>query len=378
MIAIDCTIDPALGAALLPALAACPAPALESPPAAPVLLGEVATVVRAERSGGRLVLALRLPFPVGGPSGGYLAELRPAVTLALRELCAAEDLDLRLATGVPTGAVQGALSPLPGIRNVIAVASGKGGVGKSTVAVNLALALAAQGAAVGLLDADIYGPSQPWMLGLQGERPVSRDGKSFEPLRAHGIAVNSIGFLVDVEQPMIWRGPMVTQALTQLLNDTRWGELDYLLVDMPPGTGDIQLTLAQRVPVSGAIIVTTPQDIALLDARKGLKMFEKVQVPVLGIIENMALHVCSACGHLDAIFGEGGGERMAADYHVPLLGRLPLDRRIREDADQGRPTVVADPEGPVAALYHAAARRAAAGLARRRTPAAPVISADDT
>ena len=218
----------------------------------------------------------------------------------------------------------------------------------------------------------------PLLLGLQGERPLSRDGKSFDPLRAHGIEAISIGFLIDAEQPMVWRGPMVTQALTQLLSDTRWAELDYLLVDMPPGTGDIQLTLAQRVPVSGAIIVTTPQDIALLDARKGLKMFEKVQVPVLGIVENMAVHTCSQCGHAEAVFGEGGGERMAADYHVPLLGRLPLHRRIREDADAGCPTVAADPEGPVAVLYHAAARRAVAELALRTAPAGPVITADDT
>ena len=335
-------------------------------------LGTVSVMAVGERW--RVVVSL--PFPVGGPLGGHAAALRPAWAAAI--VLDKERLDLEVLAEIPVGPVQGQLTPLPGIRNVIAVASGKGGVGKSTVAVNLALALAAQGARVGLLDADIYGPSLPLLLGLQGERPLSRDGKSFEPLRAHGVEAISIGFLIDAEQPMVWRGPMVTQALTQLLSDTRWGELDYLLVDMPPGTGDIQLTLAQRVPVSGAIIVTTPQDIALLDARKGLKMFEKVQVPVLGVVENMALHVCSQCGHLDPIFGEGGGERLALDAHVPLLGRLPLDRRIREDADAGRPTVVADPEGAVAALYHATARRAVAELALRAAPAAPVISSDDT
>lgn len=349
--------------------AACLDPVVGAP------LGALGAVQVAPAGAGWRV-AVQLPFPVGGPSGGHAAALRPVLASALGVEPASLTLDL--SAHIPTGAVQGQLSPLPGIRNVIAVASGKGGVGKSTVAVNLALALAAQGARVGLLDADIYGPSLPLLLGLQGERPLSRDGKSFEPLRAHGIEAISIGFLIDAEQPMVWRGPMVTQALTQLLGDTRWGELDYLLVDMPPGTGDIQLTLAQRVPVSGAVIVTTPQDIALLDARKGLKMFEKVQVPVLGIVENMALHTCSQCGHTEAVFGEGGGERMAADYHVPLLGRLPLHRRIREDADAGCPTVAADPAGPVAALYHAAARRAVAELALRTAPAGPVITADDT
>ena len=355
--------------ALMALAAACPDPVVGRP------LGSLGPV-QVERVGGSVRVLAELPFPVGGPSGGHAAALRPALAsvLALPEA----QVTVELAARIPTGPVQGSLTPLPGIRNVIAVASGKGGVGKSTVAVNLALAWAAQGARVGVLDADIYGPSLPLLLGLQGQRPLSRDGKSFEPLRAHGIEAISIGFLIDAEQPMVWRGPMVTQALTQLLGDTRWGELDYLVVDMPPGTGDIQLTLAQRVPVSGAVIATTPQDIALLDARKGLKMFEKVQVPVLGIIENMALHTCSRCGHEEAVFGEGGGERMAAEYQVPLLGRLPLARRIREDADEGRPTVVADPEGPVAALYHAAARRAAAELALRAAPPAPTISMDDT
>jgi ATP-binding protein involved in chromosome partitioning len=255
------------------------------------------------------------------------------------------------------------LKPLGNVKNVIAVASGKGGVGKSTTAANLALAWAAQGARVGLLDADIYGPSQPLMMGLAGKKPeMTADGKQMIPLRAHGVQVMSIGFMIDAEQPMIWRGPMVTQALTQLLGDTNWGELDYLVVDMPPGTGDIQLTLAQRVPVSGAVIVTTPQDIALLDARKGLKMFEKVEVRVLGIVENMSVHVCSQCGHVEHVFGSGGGARMAAQYGVQLLGELPLDIRIREDADGGSPTVVSEPGSPRALAYFRMARRTAARL----------------
>jgi ATP-binding protein involved in chromosome partitioning len=259
--------------------------------------------------------------------------------------------------------VQRNLKPLAGVKNIVAVASGKGGVGKSTVAVNLALAWAAGGAQVGILDADIYGPSQPLMLGLTGQHPSSPDGKHIQPLQAHGLAAMSIGFLVDPAQAVVWRGPMVTQALTQLLSDTDWGELDYLVVDMPPGTGDIQLTLAQRVPVSGAVIVTTPQDIALLDARKGLKMFEKVEVRVLGVVENMSMHVCSECGHIEHIFGSGGGARMAAQYGVQLLGELPLDIRIREDADGGSPTVVAKPDSPQALAYFQMARRTAARLA---------------
>jgi len=259
-------------------------------------------------------------------------------------------------------AVQRNLTPLPGIKNVIAVASGKGGVGKSTVAVNLALALAADGAQVGILDADIYGPSQPRMLGLAG-RPSSKDGKHIEPMIGHGVKCMSIGFLVDAEQPMVWRGPMVTQALVQLIRDTLWGELDYLIVDMPPGTGDIQLTLSQQVPVSGAVIVTTPQEIALLDARKGLKMFQKVEVAILGVVENMSTHVCSHCGHEEHIFGSGGGEQLAAQYQVPFLGSLPLDLSIREQTDAGNPTVAAEPRGTIADRYREIARRAAAKLA---------------
>src|SRR5690606_25224448 len=264
---------------------------------------------------------------------------------------------------VDTHSVQHGLKPIPGVKNVIAVSSGKGGVGKSTVAVNLALALGLEGGEVGLLDADIYGPSQPRMLGLSGRRPESRDGKTLEPLTAHGIKAMSIGFLVDERQPMAWRGPMVTSALNQLLMQTNWSGLDYLIVDMPPGTGDIQLTLAQRVPVSGAVIVTTPQDIALADARKGIEMFQKVNVPVLGIIENMSIHVCSSCGHEEAIFGELGGERLSSEYGVPLLGALPLERRIREETDGGNPTVVADPDGPTGRRFRALALRTAGELA---------------
>jgi ATP-binding protein involved in chromosome partitioning len=251
---------------------------------------------------------------------------------------------------------------MKGVKNIIAVASGKGGVGKSTTSVNLALALSVEGAKVGILDADIYGPSQPRMLGITG-KPDSKDGKSLEPMENYGVQAMSIGFLIDEDTPMIWRGPMVTQALEQLLNDTRWRELDYLIIDMPPGTGDIQLTLSQRIPVSGAVIVTTPQDIALLDARKGLKMFEKVEVPILGIVENMSIHICSKCGHEEHIFGEGGGQKMSDDYGVDFLGALPLDIKIREEADSGKPTVVAQPDSRITEIYREIARRMAAKLA---------------
>ena len=270
-------------------------------------------------------------------------------------------------------AVQGTLSPHPRIRNVIAIGSGKGGVGKSTTSVNLALALAAEGARVGLLDADVYGPSIPAMLGLSG-RPDSPDNKSIEPMRAFGVEAMSIGLLVDQDTPMIWRGPMATSALMQLFNDTLWGDLDYLLIDLPPGTGDIQLTLAQKIPVAGAVIVTTPQDIATLDAKKALKMFEKVEVPVLGIVENMAVHTCSNCGHVEHLFGQGGGERMAAQYGVPLLGSLPLDIAIREQGDAGQPVVVAAPDSAVAQAYRQTARVMAATLAQRPRASVPIAS----
>ena len=274
---------------------------------------------------------------------------------------------------VPGHAVQPGLSLHPAVRNVIAVGSGKGGVGKSTTAVNLALALHAEGARVGILDADVYGPSIPTMLGLSG-KPESPDNKSIEPMRAFGVETMSIGFLVEADTPMIWRGPMATSALTQLFNDTRWGDLDYLLIDLPPGTGDIQLTLAQKVPVAGAVIVTTPQDIATLDAKKALAMFQKVNVHVLGIVENMAVHVCSNCGHEEHLFGEGGGERMAAQYGVPLLGSLPLDIAIREQGDAGQPVVVAAPESAVALAYRQVARAMAAELAQRPRASIPIAS----
>ncbi len=272
-------------------------------------------------------------------------------------------VDIDISFQIATHAVQGTLKPLPGIKNIIAVASGKGGVGKSTTAVNLALALHREGAAVGLLDADIYGPSLPLMMGLSGQQPESEDGKTMQPLEAHGVSCMSIGFLVDPEQPMVWRGPMVTSALNQLLTQTRWGELDYLVVDMPPGTGDIQLTLSQSVPVSGAVIVTTPQDIALSDARKGLEMFRKVNVAVLGVVENMSVHVCSNCGHEESIFGTDGGHRLSQQYQVPLLGQLPLDAQIRNQADGGHPTVASSPESGVSDTYCRVARMAAGQLA---------------
>jgi len=325
---------------------------------------------------------LRLTLELGFPTEGYLPPLRAALQAHLVAVgCGGVPLALTLTSRVVPHAVQRHLKPLAAVKNVVAVASGKGGVGKSTVAVNLALAWAAGGARVGILDADIYGPSQPLMLGLVGQRPSSPDGKRILPLAAHGLAAMSIGFLVDPAQAVVWRGPMVTQALSQLLSDTEWGELDYLVVDMPPGTGDIQLTLAQRVPVAGAIIVTTPQDIALADARKGLAMFEKVAVPVLGIVENMSLHICTQCGHIEHIFGAGGGGRIAAEYGVPLLGELPLDARIRAETDGGRPTVAAQPQSARAQAYIEMARRAAGALARRardRSALFPNIVVEDS
>ncbi|BEV73745.1 MULTISPECIES: iron-sulfur cluster carrier protein ApbC [unclassified Paludibacterium] len=296
-----------------------------------------------------------LPYP----ANSRLGKVRAQFETALAEVAEGRPLTINVSSQVISHAAQRGVPLIPGIKNIIAVASGKGGVGKSTTAVNLALALAAEGARVGLLDADIYGPSQPLMMGVTGSRPESPDGKHIKPVLSHGVQVMSIGFLVDTDQAMVWRGPMVSQALQQLLNDTQWDDLDYLVIDLPPGTGDIQLTLAQKVPVTGAVIVTTPQDIALLDARKGLKMFEKVGVPILGLVENMAIHVCSHCGHAEHIFGSGGGERMASEYGVELLGSLPLDIAIRTATDQGSPTVVSAPDSAAAASYRELAQRVA-------------------
>lgn len=296
---------------------------------------------------------------LGYPARSVLENVRQQVAEALQAIPGVGRITVNVTSQIIAHSAQRGLKLIPGVKNIIAVASGKGGVGKSATAVNLALALAAEGAAVGILDADIYGPSQPQMLGVSG-RPDSPDGKTIEPMRAHGIQMMSIGLLIDAETPMVWRGPMVTQALQQLLNDTLWHELDYLVIDLPPGTGDIQLTLAQKIPVTGAVIVTTPQDIALLDARKGLKMFEKVGIPILGIVENMGLHTCSQCGHTEPIFGTGGGDKMCRDYNVELLGTLPLDIKIREHTDAGTPSVVAEPEGQIAITYRTIARRVAA------------------
>ena len=307
---------------------------------------------------------ISLDVELGYPARSQIAAIRTAVVSALQAIPGAETVSANVYFKIISHTVQRGVKLMPNVKNIIAVASGKGGVGKSTTAVNLALALAAEGAAVGILDADIYGPSQPMMLGITG-RPESKDGKTMEPLENHGLQVSSIGFMIDPDEPMVWRGPMVVQALTQLLEQTNWRDLDYLIVDMPPGTGDIQLTLSQKVPVTGAIIVTTPQDIALLDARKGLKMFEKVGIPILGVVENMSTHICSNCGHAEAIFGHGGGEKMCADFGVEFLGALPLTMAIREQTDSGRPTVVAEPDGPVAAVYKTIARKVAVKVAEK-------------
>ena len=330
------------------------------------LNGSLRWEVHTGPSGG--VVSLQSGFPLEGLRGTIEQAVGAALAVNGQRLAS-----LSIATRIASHAVQGTLSPHPRIRNVIAIGSGKGGVGKSTTSVNLALALAAEGARVGLLDADVYGPSIPAMLGLSG-RPDSPDNKSIEPMRAFGVEAMSIGLLVDQDTPMIWRGPMATSALMQLFNDTLWGDLDYLLIDLPPGTGDIQLTLAQKIPVAGAVIVTTPQDIATLDAKKALKMFEKVEVPVLGIVENMAVHTCSNCGHMEHLFGQGGGERMAAQYGVPLLGSLPLDIAIREQGDAGQPVVVAAPDSAVAQAYRQTARVMAATLAQRPRASVPIAS----
>jgi ATP-binding protein involved in chromosome partitioning len=306
---------------------------------------------------------ISIDLVLGYPAGGYHEELAAAVRKQL-ETAGAQEVQVNIETRIVPHSVQKGVQLLPGVKNTIAIASGKGGVGKSTTAVNLALALQAEGAHVGILDADIYGPSQPRMLGIHN-KPDTKDGKSLEPNISYHLQSMSIGYLIEEDTPMIWRGPMVTSALEQLLHDTNWADLDYLVIDLPPGTGDIQLTLCQKIPVSGAIIVTTPQDIALLDAKKGLKMFEKVAVPVLGIVENMSTHICSQCGHEEHIFGAGGGERMAKQYGVELLGELPLDITIREGVDEGKPTVAMQPDSPVSKIYREIARRASAKLALR-------------
>jgi ATP-binding protein involved in chromosome partitioning len=314
------------------------------------------------------------------PAKSQFDIVRKSLINALRELPGVKNVSVNVSSQIVAHAVQRGVKLLPSVKNIIAVASGKGGVGKSTTAVNLALALAAEGAQVGILDADIYGPSQPMMLGITG-RPESIEENTIEPMEGHGLQASSIGFLIEEDAPMVWRGPMVTSALEQLLRQTRWRDLDYLIVDMPPGTGDIQLTLAQKVPVTGAVIVTTPQDIALLDARKGLKMFEKVGVPIVGIIENMSTYVCTQCGHEEHIFGTGGGEKMCKEYSVDFLGALPLNLSIREQADAGRPTVVADPDGAISAIYKNIARQVAirvANLAKDMSSKFPNIVVQNT
>lgn len=318
------------------------------------------TVKNIKIEGGDVTIDILYGFPING----YIKDLTAKLTEKVEAVAGVSSVTINASFKIVSHAVQKGVNMIPNVKNIIAIASGKGGVGKSTTSVNLALALAAEGATVGILDADIYGPSQPRMLGVSAQ-PESADGKSLEPLMSYNIQSMSIGYLIDEETPMIWRGPMVTQALEQLLKDTKWKDVDYLIVDLPPGTGDIQLTLAQKVPVTGAVIVTTPQDIALLDARKGLKMFEKVEVPVLGIIENMSIHICSECGHAEHIFGAGGGNRMAEESDVDMLGALPLDMSIRIGTDEGKPSVAADPDGTIALIYRDIARRIAAKLSQK-------------
>lgn len=308
---------------------------------------------------------VKVTVSLGFPASGYHDELSAKLKEVVEGVDGVSSAEIVITTNIVSHAAQKGVNHIKGVKNIIAVASGKGGVGKSTTSVNLALALAAEGATVGILDADIYGPSQPRMLGLSDKKPDSPDGTRLEPIVNYGIQSMSIGYLIDEDTPMIWRGPMVTQALEQLLNDTNWREVDYLVIDLPPGTGDTQLTLAQKVPVSGSLIVTTPQDMALLDARKAYKMFEKVEVPVLGVVENMSTHICSKCGHEEHIFGEGGGQKMAEDYGINLLGSLPLDMSIRVETDAGKPTVAVDPESRISLIYRDIARKTTAKLANQ-------------
>ena len=328
--------------------------------AAQMTLGESKAQIKIDLDGNSLIVEVILGYPVKSAKASLSDDLK---TLLIKET-QLENITVSFDWKIIKHKVQQGVQGIKNVKNIIAIASGKGGVGKSTTSVNLALALSAEGANVGILDADIYGPSQPQMLGTK-EKPESPDGKTIEPIKSHGIQSMSIGFLIDEEQPMIWRGPMVVQALDQMLNDTNWDDLDYLVIDLPPGTGDIQLSLSQKVPVSGAVIVTTPQDISLLDARKALKMFEKVNVPVLGVVENMNTHICSQCGHEEAIFGAGGGDKMAAEYGIELLGSLPLDIQIREDADNGNPTVISDPKSAITSNYREIALRVSARIAKQ-------------
>jgi ATP-binding protein involved in chromosome partitioning len=337
------------------AIAAVPVAGLDSE------LGATGAAIETSVTDRRVAVRVTLGFP----AAGLREALARDIVAAVRNVTGSDDVSAGVGWKIVARSVQAGLVPLPGARNVIAVASGKGGVGKSTTAVNLALALAREGASAGLLDADVYGPSQPLMLGLSGSRPESRDGKTFEPLVAHGLQTISVGFLVQDSAPVIWRGPMVTQAVMQLALQTNWRDLDYLVVDLPPGTGDTQLTLSQKVPLAGVVIVTTPQQVATQVARRGLRMFEKVGIPILGVVENMSTFQCPRCGHEEALFGSGGGEALASECGVPLLGRVPTAASIRMQTDAGRPPVAAEPDGAIALRYREIARRVAAALALR-------------